>query len=245
MSFPSGTCLYPLLKERRRLSTNNPPPGWRVTCVRQHVKTRQFSRIGEIAPRETGVEGPLDTTTGRQGAPNPWDRRRRLRQCGIWVSENRVGHSRKSYSSRCCGSTEGRHRRVVNRASLIAPLARSYFGVADRSRLNRLTCALRSRGPPYSRSPGTPSATNQVFLCPDNLGEGAWFVATGVRKSATPRSAETATLGESGWVDFAHGCDLSSARESPGIFCLLVTYPDRGRGGVIVHASGRSEGVGW
>jgi uncharacterized UBP type Zn finger protein len=31
---------------------------------------------------------------------------------------------------------------------------------------------------PYSRSPGTPSATNHVFLCPDNLGERAWFVAT-------------------------------------------------------------------
>jgi hypothetical protein len=36
----------------------------------------------------------------------------------------------------------------------------------------------RSIRPPYSRSPGTPSATNQVFSCPDNLGEMAWFVAT-------------------------------------------------------------------
>ena len=39
----------------------------------------------------------------------------------------------------------------------------------------------RSMGPPYSRSPGTPSATNQVFPCPDNFGERAWFVATAAR----------------------------------------------------------------
>src|SRR5271154_3436960 len=32
--------------------------------------------------------------------------------------------------------------------------------------------------PPYSRSPGTPSATNKGLICPDNLGERAWFVAT-------------------------------------------------------------------
>src|SRR2546423_9160311 len=35
--------------------------------------------------------------------------------------------------------------------------------------------------PPYSRSPGTPSATNQVLPCPDNLGKRAWFVATEAR----------------------------------------------------------------
>src|SRR5262245_17914866 len=32
--------------------------------------------------------------------------------------------------------------------------------------------------------PGTPSATNQVFLCPDSLGEWAWFVATDARSGA-------------------------------------------------------------
>ena len=43
----------------------------------------------------------------------------------------------------------------------------------------------RSIRPPYSRSPGTPSATNQVFLCPDNLGERVWFVATSAPNTAT------------------------------------------------------------
>ena len=71
----------------------------------------------------------------------------------------------------------------------------------------------RSIRPPYSREPGTPSATNQVFLCLDNArGKGLVRCNRSTQRPTTARA-----LGRGGNKDGCHGGRLGNTDAGHGI----------------------------